>query len=736
MKVSRILFFVLFFVNVSYGDIVGSERPNNIPEILTSIPENVPDVTKETWQNQKKKPEEQMFADAIIIYHTLFNDEKNIKEWEKYMKIDRDDLKSRQDFLKRLIILISTQGLKITPTPNGIKDLSPWPYNVASSICHGQRILLQVKGLDDSYDLYNLLLTGDMKKTSTIDIKRSKASHGLKFKEQTGMYEELKLSNVVETAQNIVFGLKGKHRGINISLGGIGNAGYSGDIIGPKGANYDPKTKKLLKDKQHGHVYIFKDSVKVKTGNFAALLIGIEGSEPGKTNSMGDTHTNKSAFIDPATLTSITGGDKWKNMVGEENAPSPLGGMRITIDAGQLKHLIKVFNYILGLDEQQQRNLFREILFSGIEVAKEKIDSLMSQKYEGDKSDFPTAKEIFEKKSDPMPITLAYLSYLQWDQKNQFKVYKLMYGLDDWKKTELENYFAAQVQQYKKNDWTLEFLDVEKGLFSNADSPGAVIAHKCSSSTERGASKVCEVKIGFRGTRSLDDWGNNLNFVKTPLRFTDTTINEKKNDKRYQSGQVHEGFLKAYNTVSQKISDIFGGLRSKNSDAKFQIRIGGHGLGGSLATLCAAHIAMKFEDDLKKAKNMIQLETYGSPRTLGEKLSGELTELIGADNILRFVNKDEKGDLDMVTKIPLASILATQFRHVGNECLLTPVGEEIYEGFPKIKVLRTPHRIEGYKAAYWKQNKCGELQQKVSPEKEKSSLLGSLLKRKSHVSSK
>jgi len=320
-------------------------------------------------------------------------------------------------------------------------------------------------------------------------------------------------------------------------------------------------------------------------------------------------------------------------------------------------------------------------------------------------SNFPTAREIFEKKSDPMPITLTYLSYLQWDKQNNFKMYKLMYGLEDWKKRELEGYLTTQVEQYKKNGWTLEFLDVGKGLFANTDSPGVVIAHKCVAAS-------CEVEIAFRGTRSLDDWGNNLNFVKTPLRFVDESI---KKSNLYKAGKVHGGFLKAYNTVSQKISDILDELRKTHSGAKFRIRIGGHSLGGSLATLCAAHIAMKFEGDLKATKNMVQLETYGSPRTLGEKLSGELTALLGEGNIMRFVNKDDKGDQDMVTKIPLGRIFLTQFRHIGTECVLTPEGSEIYEGFPKIKVLRTPHRIEGYKAAYFKQKQCGVQQQKAPP---------------------
>ena len=321
-------------------------------------------------------------------------------------------------------------------------------------------------------------------------------------------------------------------------------------------------------------------------------------------------------------------------------------------------------------------------------------------------SEFPTAKQIFENGSDPMLVTLTHLSYLKYDEDNNFLIYKLMYGLDSKKRAELERYLKSETQYYENQGWNIKFLDVGKGLFSNNDSPGAIIASKCSSE------KMCDVKIAFRGTRSLNDWGNNLIFTKAPLRFNDINIGKSEYQKTYKEGQVHQGFLKAYNTIAQEIGDTLKALRAKNPGTKFLVRVGGHSLGGSLATLCAAHVAMT----IKKDQGAIHLETYGSPRTLGEKISGELLGLIGADNIARFVNKDVKEAKDMVSSIPLESILQAQFRHIGDECILTPQGSEIYEGFPKLKLLRIPHRIEGYKAAYLAQRQCNS-QQKSSEKK-------------------
>ncbi len=334
-------------------------------------------------------------------------------------------------------------------------------------------------------------------------------------------------------------------------------------------------------------------------------------------------------------------------------------------------------------------------------------------------SEFPTAKKVFEDGSDPMLVTLTHLSYLKFDQDNNFVIYKLMYGLDSKKRAELERYLKSETQYYKNQGWDIKFLDVGKGLFSNNDSPGGVIASKCTLSSTEKPQGICEVKIAFRGTRSLDDWGNDLNFLKTPLRFKDTNIKESEYEKLYKAGQAHQGFLKAYNTVAQEISDTLQGLHAKNPGAQFSIRIGGHSLGASLATIGAAHATMAMTAmNMKKEQNAIHLETYGSPRTLGEKLSAELVELLGIDNIVRLVNKDEKGDTDLITTIPFESMLRSQFRHVGDECILTPQGTEIYEGFPKLRVLRTPHRIEGYKAAYLDQRQCHS-QQKDHPEKKK-----------------
>jgi len=305
----------------------------------------------------------------------------------------------------------------------------------------------------------------------------------------------------------------------------------------------------------------------------------------------------------------------------------------------------------------------------------------------------------FENKTDPMPIDLTYLSYLMFDKEDGFKIYKFMYGLDDKKQKALEQYLAEKQAQYRDQGYKLDFINVGKGMFKSQDSSGMVLASRCQADQ-------CDVKIAFRGTRSIDDWGNNLDFAQVLLRFADTRIDALKYDeKHFRSGVAHAGFLRAYNTVAQVIADYLEELRRNNPNKKFMIRIGGHSLGGSLATLCAAHLSMNF----KQANDVIQLETYGSPRTLGVSATDNLVNLLRADNIIRFVNFDQSGSKDIITDMPLESFFGAQYKHVGDACYLIAIGPDIYEGVKEISILRTPHRIEGYQAAYNTQKKCAIL---------------------------
>ena len=126
--------------------------------------------------------------------------------------------------------------------------------------------------------------------------------------------------------------------GMNIPIGGVGNTAKHGDnkdhIIGPEGIMIDPKTGKVLKNKQHGHVYMKHNSDDEGT----STMVGYEGSAP-NTDSMHGKHDLKSMIY--GNDRTITGQHKGKLF--QENLSLGLGGMTSEVNAENLKQLKEVF---------------------------------------------------------------------------------------------------------------------------------------------------------------------------------------------------------------------------------------------------------------------------------------------------------------------------------------------------------------------------------------------------------
>lgn len=302
-----------------------------------------------------------------------------------------------------------------------------------------------------------------------------------------------------------------------------------------------------------------------------------------------------------------------------------------------------------------------------------------------------SASDIFAAKVDTMPVILTHLSYISFDQGDNFMAYNLAYGRDDNKNNALRTYFTNTVADYQRQGWMINFNEVGKGVFGKSSS-GMVIATKCSIN-------ICDIRIAFRGTRTLDDWGSNLGITQVPLRFNDNQLTDYR---RVDGAKVHSGFLNSYNTVSQSIADQIRNIRKDHKGIKLVIRIAGHSLGGALATLCAAHLALS-----KEQNDVIQLETYGSPRVLSDNGASLVISLIKVDNILRVVNYDDYREKDIVPETVASDVFGMKFAHVGNECSIYAKGPDIYEGVKDVLFLRTPHRVEGYKEGYLNKNaKC------------------------------
>lgn len=135
-----------------------------------------------------------------------------------------------------------------------------------------------------------------------------------------------------------------------------------------------------------------------------------------------------------------------------------------------------------------------------------------------------------------------------------------------------------------------------------------------------------DVVVCFRGTESLGDWLVDLKITATERTY----------------GEVHRGFLKAYQVVEPTMAVH---LQTAAASGK-RLWLTGHSLGGALAVMAALEIS--------QPASLAGIYTFGQPRcvdwrsaTFGKGRFGEV--------FCRFVNDD-----DLVTRVP------PHFWHFGN----------------------------------------------------------------------
>lgn len=181
--------------------------------------------------------------------------------------------------------------------------------------------------------------------------------------------------------------------GMNIPIGGVGNTAKHGDnkdhIIGPEGIMIDPKTGKVLKNKQHGHVYMKHNSDDEGT----STMVGYEGSAP-NTDSMHGKHDLKSMIY--GNDRTITG--QYKGKLFQEKLSLGLGGMTSEVNAENLKKLkevFKKFEKIESADKGVANELISKLLKSSNVDERQSVIREINKEYSnlyGDK-----AKERFLK---------------------------------------------------------------------------------------------------------------------------------------------------------------------------------------------------------------------------------------------------------------------------------------------------------------------------------------------------
>ena len=124
--------------------------------------------------------------------------------------------------------------------------------------------------------------------------------------------------------------------------------------------------------------------------------------------------------------------------------------------------------------------------------------------------------------------------------------------------------------------------------------------------------------VVFRGTQNRDNLFTDLNIHSTSIPLTNN------------NGQFHTGFVKAYDSIENKLTKTVGSYINKQN-----IIFTGHSLGGALAALATIDFTRRLEGYYQTYQ--IGLITFGSPRITDKQGSQYFTDLlVNPHNPLRF----------------------------------------------------------------------------------------------------
>lgn len=216
------------------------------------------------------------------------------------------------------------------------------------------------------------------------------------------------------------------------------------------------------------------------------------------------------------------------------------------------------------------------------------------------------------------------------------------------------------------------------------------------------------VVVAFRGSVSMTNWQTDFDssevvceYVKNiQPDFSDIPTTNMRRARKVASKPplVHGGFVKAYETVRSKITDIVGQLAKENHNRV--IFVTGHSLGGGLAILCSVDLAVT----LRLPPSLIALTTWGCPKV------GTFSFITRFNRVCPCAHRFVMAD-DIITKLPMdpafQAISLNGWWHAGTEILLNDVGNMLIRPTPIERFMF--QRTIGSPAAHLRMTYCTSL---------------------------
>lgn len=193
-----------------------------------------------------------------------------------------------------------------------------------------------------------------------------------------------------------------------------------------------------------------------------------------------------------------------------------------------------------------------------------------------------------------------------------------------------ENEFKEEIYKFT-NPNNIYFYDLSIDEYSDAQMYTLIYKDK--------------IVFSIRGTSSIKDVINDINFIKTTFQDVQYTVETKNNNKKkYKNIKVHKGFLSQYNTIKFRIiSYVFSALwgnKSKDINDKIHIIFTSHSLGAAISTLTSTMLKAHFGN-----KIFLENWAFGCPSVGNNYFVKYYNDNIDISHIYIYGN-------DIITRIP------------------------------------------------------------------------------------